>query len=58
MKFEIIDNRTVFRNTFSNYKKISAVKEFMNSMYYQKTDEAYFWTAELLSTNCIIEIWV
>ena len=54
---KINDSRTVFTNTFSNYKKGVAVKEFMNSIYYQKTEEAYLWTAELLCSNCIIEIW-
>ena len=57
MKITIVDTRTIFTNTFSNYKKAVVVKEFMNSIYYQKTEDAYFWTAELLSTNCIIEIW-
>ncbi len=54
---KINDNRTVFTNTFSNYKKSIAVKEFMNSIYYQKKEEAYYWTAELLCSNCIIELW-
>ena len=57
MKITIVDSRTVFANTFSNYKKNVAVKELMTSIYYQKNEEAYFWTAELLSSNCIIEIW-
>ena len=57
MKITIVDSRTVFTNTFSNYKKSLAVKELMTSIYYQKNEEAYFWTAELLSSNCIIEIW-
>ena len=54
---KINDNRKVFTNTFSNYKKSMAVKEFMNSIYYQKHEDAFFWTAELLCSNCIIEIW-
>ena len=54
---KIIDNRTVFTNTFSIYKKSTAIKEFLNSIYYQKTEDAYFWTAELLCSNCIIELW-
>ncbi len=57
MKITIVDSRTVFTNTFSNYKKSLAAKELMNSIYYQKNEDAYFWTAELLSSNCIIEIW-
>ena len=57
MKITIVDSRTVFTNTFSNYKKSTAVKELMTSIYYQKNEDAYFWTAELLSSNCIIEIW-
>lgn len=54
---KINDNRKVFTNTFSNYKKSLAVKELMNSIYYQKNEDAFFWTAELLCSNCIIEIW-
>ena len=57
MKITIVDSRTVFTNTFSNYKKSLAAKELMTSIYYQKNEDAYFWTAELLSSNCIIEIW-
>ena len=57
MKIAITDNRTVFTNTFSNYKKSTAIKEFINSIYYHKKEESYFWTAELLCSNCIIEIW-
>jgi hypothetical protein len=57
MKITIVDSRTVFTNTFSNYKKSLAVKELMTSIYYQKNEDAYFWTAELLTSNCIIEIW-
>ena len=57
MKITIVDSRTVFTNTFSNYKKNVAVKELMTSIYYQKNEDAYFWTAELLSSNYIIEIW-
>jgi hypothetical protein len=57
MKIIIVDSRKVFTNTFSNYKKGLAVKELTNSIYYQKIDDAYFWTAELLCSNCIIEIW-
>jgi hypothetical protein len=53
----INDNRTVFVTTFSNYKKSLAVKELMSSIYYQKKNDAYFWTAELLCSNCIIDIW-
>ena len=54
---KINDTRLVFTNTFSGYKKTNAVKEFINSMYYQKKEDAYFWTAELLCSNCIVELW-
>jgi hypothetical protein len=53
MKITIVDSRTVFANTFSNYKKNVAVKELMTSIYYQKNEDAYFWTAELLSSNWV-----
>jgi hypothetical protein len=55
--YKINDSRTIFVTTFSNYKKTLAVKELMSSIYYQKKNDAYFWTAELLCSNCIIEIW-
>ena len=54
---KINDSRKVFNNTFSNYKKQHAVKELINNIYYQKKDESFFWTAELLCSNCIVELW-
>ena len=54
---KIQDTRLVFTNTFSGYKKTNAYKEFINSMYYQKQEDAYFWTGELLCSNCIVELW-
>jgi len=54
---KINDSRKVFTNTFSNYKKQHAVKELINNIYYQKKNESFFWTAELLCSNCIVELW-
>ena len=55
---KINDIRTNFSNTtFSNYKKSHAIKELYKSVYYEKKDEAFFWTAELLCSNSILDIW-
>ena len=54
---KINDSRKVFTNTFSNYKKQHAIKELINNIYYQKKEESFFWTAELLCSNCIVELW-
>lgn len=54
---KINDSRIVFTNTFSNYKKSTAVKELSTSIYHQNKEEAFFWTAELLCSNCIVELW-
>ena len=55
---KIIDIRKNFQTTtFSNYKKTHAIKELYNSLYYEKKDEALFWTGELLCSNFIIELW-
>jgi hypothetical protein len=54
----IKDIRTNFNSTtFSNYKKSHVVKEIVKSMYYQKTEEAFFWTGELLCSCHIVELW-
>lgn len=55
---KINDIRTNFSNTtFSNYKKSHAIKELYKSVYYEKKDEAFFWTAELLCSNGILDLW-
>jgi len=55
---EIEDSRRVFKNiTISNYKKANVIKELEKSIYYHKTEEAFFWTGQLLCSGFIIEIW-
>uniref|UniRef100_A0A6C0JIS2 Uncharacterized protein n=1 Tax=viral metagenome TaxID=1070528 RepID=A0A6C0JIS2_9ZZZZ len=54
----IVDKRTSFNSTtFSNYKKSHVMKELLNSLYYQKREEAYFWTGDLLCSGLIIDLW-
>lgn len=54
---KINDSRKVFTNTFSSYKKTHVIKELTNSLYYQKKEDCFLWTAELLCSNCIVELW-
>lgn len=54
----ITDTRYKFGSkTFSNYKKCDVIKQLINCMYYQKIEESYYWTCELLCSNCIIDLW-
>tara|TARA_B100000123_G_scaffold259062_1_gene224317 strand:- start:133 stop:1137 length:1005 start_codon:yes stop_codon:yes gene_type:complete len=54
----IDDSRIKFGNiTFSNYKKSEVIKKLINCMYYQKIEESFYWTCELLCSNFIIELW-
>jgi len=55
---EIEDSRRLFKkSTISNYKKTNVIKELEKSIYYHKTEEAFFWTGQLLCSGFIIEIW-
>ena len=55
---KINDIRPSFQNTtFSNYKKSHVNKELYNCLYYEKKDEAFFWTGELLCSNGIVDLW-
>ena len=54
----IDDKRRTFKTmTFSNYKKSEVIKNLIQSIYYGKIEESFFWTCELLCTNLIIDIW-
>ena len=54
----INDTRTKFKTTsFSNFKKNELCKKLQNSIYYNKREEAFFWTCELLCSNMLLEIW-
>lgn len=54
----INDTRDKFKTTsFSNFKKSELCKKLQNSIYYNKREEAFFWTCEMLCTNMLLEIW-
>lgn len=54
---EIEDVRTKFQYTFSNHPKAKVLKDLENAIYYQKTEEAFFWTGDLLCSGFILELW-
>ena len=55
---EIEDSRRNFKNTtISKFKKIHVIKELEKCIYYHKTEEAFFWTGQLLCSGFIIELW-
>ena len=54
----INDTRSKFKTTsFSNFKKSELCKKLQNSIYYNKREEAFFWTCEMLCSNMLLEIW-
>jgi hypothetical protein len=54
----ICDSRTQFKTqTFSNFKKSKVIKELENCIYYQKKEEAFYWTCELMCSGYILELW-
>jgi hypothetical protein len=54
----IHDTRTQFRtHTFSNFKKTKVLKELENCIYYQKKEEAFYWTGELICSGHVLELW-
>jgi hypothetical protein len=54
----IKDTRTKFKSTtFSNYKKAQVIKKLNHAIYYQKIEEAFFWTCELMCTNLYLDLW-
>ena len=54
----ISDSRTHFKtHTFSNFKKSKVMKELENCIYYQKKEEAFYWTGELICSGYILELW-
>ena len=59
MDYVIIkDDRKKFKKTtFSNYKKSEVIKKLVLSLYYQKVEESFFWTCELICTNLILDLW-
>jgi ssDNA-specific exonuclease RecJ len=54
----ISDSRTHFKtHTFSNFKKSKVIKELENCIHYQKKEEAFYWTGELICSGHILELW-
>jgi hypothetical protein len=54
----IHDTRTHFKSTtFSNFKKSKVLKQLENCMYYQKKEEAFYWTGELVCSGYVLELW-
>lgn len=54
----INDYRDKFKlNTFSNYKKKNMSKNIQNAIYYNKEEESFFWTAEMLCSDMLLELW-
>ena len=58
MSIQINDSRLRFtKTTFSNYKKTNVINELSKTIYYQKVEDSFFWTCELLCSGYIIDIW-
>jgi hypothetical protein len=54
----IHDTRTQFRTqTFSNFKRTKVMKELETCIHYQKKEEAFYWTGEVICSGYILEIW-
>lgn len=54
----IEDTRTHFKNhTFSNFKKSKVLKELENCICYQKKEEAFYWTGELICSGHLLDLW-
>lgn len=54
----IEDYRLKFKKTtFSNYKKSVVIKKLIHALYYQKIEEAFFWTCEMICTHLYVDLW-
>jgi len=54
----IEDTRIQFKSqTFSNFKKAKVLKELETSIHYQKKEEAFYWTGELLCSGHVMDLW-
>ena len=54
----IEDYRLKFKKTtFSNYKKSVVIKKLIHALYYQKVEEAFFWTSEMICTHLYVDLW-
>lgn len=54
----IEDVRIKFKGTtFSQYKKSVVIKKLTHALYYQKLEEAFFWTCEMICTHLYLDLW-
>ena len=53
----IEDYRKIKKTTFSNYKKSVVIKKLIHALYYQKVEEAFFWTSEMICTHLYVDLW-
>jgi hypothetical protein len=57
-KCNIIDNRKSFtRLSFSNHKKNKVIEELISCIFYKKRDDALHWTAEMICSTYILDLW-
>ena len=57
-KCNIVDNRKSFtRLSFSNHKKGKVLEELITCLYYKKRDDALHWTAEMMCSSYIYDLW-
>jgi len=57
-KCNIKDNRKSFaRLSFSNHKKSKVIEELISCLYYKKRDDALHWTAEMICSIYILDLW-
>lgn len=57
-KCNIVDNRKSFvRLSFSNHKKSKVLEELITCLYYKKRDDALHWTAEMMCSSYIYDLW-
>lgn len=57
-KCNIIDNRKTFTKlSFSSHKKSKVIEELISCLYYKKLDDALHWTAEMICSLYIFDLW-
>lgn len=54
---DIRPSKAFTTTTFSGYKKTDVIKSFMKSLIYAKIEPACYWSAELLCSGALNELW-